>query len=68
VIARGDTLLIREFFIRDGIDDRKVLAVRIHKILNIMIKPTEVDMALGFQRRTNAKIDGWKFSSFNFQE
>ena len=62
------TLLVREFFIRDGIDDRRALSQKVQKILHLKIRPTEVDQALGFQRRTNGKIEGWKFSHHNFEE
>ena len=61
-------LLVREFFVKDGYDNNKDLSRRINLILNYRMNPTEVDKALGYQRRTNAKVDDWRFSHFNFQQ
>ena len=60
------SLLIREFFVQFGKDDRAELSQMMVKILNIKMKPQEIEAALGFQRRTSAKINGWKFSKYNF--
>lgn len=60
------SLLIREFFVQFGIDDRADLAQKIFKILNLKMKPQEIEKALGYQRRTNSQIIGWKFSKHNF--
>jgi hypothetical protein len=60
------SLLIREFFVQFGKDDRAELSQMMVKILNIKMKPQEIEAVLGFQRRTNAKINGWKFSKYNF--
>ena len=59
-------LLIRELFVQFGIDDSPELARRMQSILNLKIKPQEIDKALGYQRRTNSEVLGWKFSKYNF--
>ncbi|KMQ64754.1 hypothetical protein ACM46_10995 [Chryseobacterium angstadtii] len=59
-------LLVREFFVKNGIDDPKELSVLLHQILKIKAKTQEIDSALGFQRRTNSAVEGWRFSHYNF--
>jgi hypothetical protein len=60
------SLLIREFFVQFGIDDRSDLSQKMFKILSLKMKPQEIDSVLAFQRRTSAEIKGWKFSKYNF--
>lgn len=62
------SLLIREYFIRDGIDDSKELARKVYKILGFKMNSTEINKVLGQQRRAFAETVGWKFSHYNFQE
>ncbi len=61
-------LLVREMFVKDGIDDPKELSRIIFDILGHKIKTTCVEKCLGFQRRTCEKITGWKFSQYNFKK
>lgn len=60
------SLLVREFFVQFGNEDRADLSRKMFSILNFKMKPQEIDKALGFQRRTNSDIVGWKFSKYNF--
>lgn len=60
-------LLVRELFVRFGIDDSKELARRVYSTLNHKLKAPIVDKCLGFQRRTNNKIEGWHFTKYNLE-
>jgi len=60
------SLLIREFFVQFGNDNSADLARKMFSILSLKMKPQEIDKALGFQRRTNSEVLGWKFSKYNF--
>jgi hypothetical protein len=61
-------LLTRELFIRDGIDDSKILAVKIFKILGCKFGKPLAEKSIAFQKRTSSRILGWRFTHYNFIE
>ncbi len=58
-------LLVREIFVRHGIDDPKELSRRIYRVLNHKLSTPMVDKCLGYQRKTSAAVCGWNFSMYN---
>ncbi|MCB0755407.1 MAG: hypothetical protein H6603_06625 [Flavobacteriales bacterium] len=60
-------LLVRELFVRFGIDNSKELAKRVFSTLNHKLKTPMVDKCLGLQRRTNGDIEGWHFTKYNLE-
>ncbi len=49
-------LLIRELFIREGIEDPNELKRILHRNLSVRATRPQIEKVLGFQRRTNSKI------------
>lgn len=69
VIKDSDAiLLVRELFIKDGIDESKILRQKAINILNHRLTNAAVEKALSFQRKTNSDTHGWSFSAYNFKE
>lgn len=61
-------LLVRELFVRFGIEEPKEISRRISRVLNHKLRTPMVEKCLGFQRRTSAKIIGWNFTNYNLEE
>lgn len=69
VIQNEDAgLLVRELFVRNGIEEPQELAISVWNILNSRLGKPLVQKYLAYQRRTGQKIDGWRFTHYNFME
>ncbi|MCK0160496.1 hypothetical protein [Allomuricauda sp. F6463D] len=61
-------LLVRELFVRNGTDEPQELAKSVWNILNSRLGKPLVQKYLAYQKRTGAKIKGWRFTHYNFME
>ncbi|MCC4212960.1 hypothetical protein [Leeuwenhoekiella parthenopeia] len=69
VIQNEDAgLLVRELFVRNGIEESQDLAKSVWNILNSRLGKPLVQKYLAYQKRTGAKINGWRFTHYNFME
>jgi len=69
VIGPEDSiLLIRELFVRFGIDNPKELSSRVFHVLNSKMKIPMIEKCLGHQRKTGEEIKGWNFTNYNLEE
>jgi len=59
-------ILIREIFIREGIENKKDLKKLIFGILKLKMKIPQVEKIIAFQKRNGGDPKGWRFSHHNF--
>ena len=58
------SLLVRELFVRNGVDNTKQLKRIVQKNLSYKAKNQQIEKALSYQRKTNSPIDEIDFDGF----